>query len=355
LEDEVFAYGTQAVRQRTLRISTLQMRTVWFRLAEKKILLESDIIKAKTNGTLRRDAMFERIYSLKILMIFLLLAPISGKSSQQSDIENLFNAYPQTEVLILGTFHFKDAGLDSYKPEYDVDITSSKRQQELDLILKKLRQFKPDAIGLEFKPDQQEAMDEKFQQYLNGQFQLPANEIYQIGFRLASQLEHPKVFSVDARGRYYSDLSGLSQKQYQEIERKYVQRLREYSPDIKQWYPSFQKLYRYQDKLKVDLPLIEYFLVLNDPENIQRSQGIYLVDSFKLGLDKKQDYFGADMKTAWYNRNLRILQNIYRMIAETNAKRVFVLVGAGHLPILAHTVKSSPELKWIEVRSVLTN
>jgi len=288
-------------------------------------------------------------------MIFLLLVPLSGKSGQQSDIEDLFNAFPQTEVLILGTFHFKDAGLDSYKPEYDVDITSSKRQHELNLILEKLRQFKPDAVGLEFKPNKQKAMDEKFQKYLNGQFQLPANEIYQIGFRLAAQLEHPKVFGVDAKARYYSELSGLNQEEYQEIEREYVHRLREYDPDIKQWYPIYRKIYRYQDKLKVDLPLIKYFLFLNDPKNIERSHGIYLVDSFKLGLNKKEDYFGADMKTAWYNRNLRILQNIYRIISETNAKRVFVLVGAGHLPILAHAVQSSPELKWIDVRSVLSN
>lgn len=298
--------------------------------------------------------MLVRIYSLKILLIFLLLVPLSGKSIQQSDIEDLFNAFPQTEVLILGTFHFKDAGLDSYKPEYDVDITSSKRQHELNLILGKLKQFKPDAVGLEFKPDQQEAMDEKFQKYLNGQLQLPANEIYQIGFRLAAQLEHPKVFGVDARARYYSELSGLNQEEYQEIEREYVHRLREYDPDIKHWYPIYRKIYRYQDKLKVDLPLIEYFLFLNDQKNIERSHGIYLVDSFKLGLDKKQDYFGADMKTAWYNRNLRILQNIYRMISETNAKRIFVLVGAGHLPILVHAVQSSPELKWIEVKNILS-
>jgi hypothetical protein len=279
----------------------------------------------------------------------------AGKSSQQSDIKALFNSFPQTDVLLLGTFHFKDAGLDSYKPEYDVDITSSKRQKELSLILEKLKQFNPDAIGLEFKPDRQETMDEKYTQYLNGQFQLSANEIYQIGFRLAAQLEHPKVFGVDARASYYSDVSGLSQKEYQEIERKYVQRLRDYDPEIKQWYPTYQKLYRYQDKVKKDLSLVEYFLVLNDPDNIKRSHGIYLVDSFKLGLDKKQDYFGADIKTAWYNRNLRILQNIYRMIAETNARRVFVLVGAGHLPILAHAVQSSPELKWIDVGSVLSN
>ena len=38
---------------------------------------------------------------------------------------------PRAQLLLLGTFHFKDAGLDGYKPKYDVDILSAERQRQL--------------------------------------------------------------------------------------------------------------------------------------------------------------------------------------------------------------------------------
>jgi hypothetical protein len=270
----------------------------------------------------------------------------------QQDIDSLFDSYPKTEVLLLGTFHFKDAGLDSYKPRHDVDIMSEKRQEELALLLDRLKKFAPEAIGLEFNPEEEKGYLEKYEQYLSGRFELPANEIYQIGFKLANMLQHSRVFGVDAEGRHYAEILD-SFEDYDSVEKKYIEKLREYAPATRQWYPTYQKLYRYQDLLKTETTLIDFLIYLNSPETIQRSHGIYLVDSFKFGMGLEKDYFGPDMKAAWYNRNLRILQNIYRMIGETEAKRVLVVIGSGHLPILVHAVKSSPELSLVDTKRIL--
>ncbi len=288
-----------------------------------------------------------------LLFILFISIPVTVLSFQQQDTKSLFETYPKTEVLLLGTFHFKDAGLDSYKPQYDIDITSDHRQKELHEILEKLSEFKPDAIGLEFKSEHEERILTNFRKYRAGDFELPANEIYQIGFRLAGMLNQNRVYGVDARGRHYSNMTDLSDEEYEAQEKKYIDSLKKFAPGTKEWYPTYSKLYRYNDLKKTQIPLIEYYLYINDQDIIERSHGIYIVDSFKFGMGMPDDYFGPDMKTAWYNRNLRILQNIYLMIEQTKAERVLVVIGSGHLPILTHAVKASPELKLLEVRDIL--
>jgi len=99
-------------------------------------------------------------------------------------------------------------------------------------------------------------------------------------------------------------------------------------------------------------PLEEYLLYLNSPPRTEIGHGPYLVDSFKFGIGRKDDFFGADMKTRWFNRNLRILQNIYRII-DSAEDQVLIIIGAGHLPILNHAIISSPELEWVEITTHL--
>ena len=91
------------------------------------------------------------------------------------------------KLLILGMFHFKDAGLDGYKPEVDVDILSEPRQAELKDVLDRLEKFAPTKILIEVKAERAEVIDERYRQYLAGDFELEANEIYQVAFRLAKQ------------------------------------------------------------------------------------------------------------------------------------------------------------------------
>jgi pheromone shutdown protein TraB len=64
------------------------------------------------------------------------------------------------------------------------------------------------------------------------------------------------------------------------------------------------------------------------------------------------EYPGVDAKTAWYNRNLRIFANLQRITDRTD-ERILVIIGAGHVPILRHTVQASPEYALVEVADVL--
>ena len=85
---------------------------------------------------------------------------------------------------------------------------------------------------------------------------------------------------------------------------------------------------------------------------IDASHGIYLVNTF--GVGEGEEYPGVDgFVSQWYNRNLKIFQNI-RRISEPG-ESVVVVIGAGHLPIIRHAAESSPEFEVVEVADYLAN
>ena len=110
---------------------------------------------------------------------------------------------PPVKLLILGTFHFQDAGLDSYRPMYDVDVLTPQRQKEVEKVVELLKSFLPDQVAVERLPGTQSTLDSEYKLYREGSFKLPSNEIYQLGFRIASNLQHNRVYAVDAERRFY--------------------------------------------------------------------------------------------------------------------------------------------------------
>ncbi|HLA11742.1 MAG TPA: DUF5694 domain-containing protein [Pyrinomonadaceae bacterium] len=276
-----------------------------------------------------------------IFQLILLLCCVPGKTTAQQTLQAPVLPEPKAKLLLFGTFHFKDAGTDSYRPKFDIDILSNTRQRELEMILKCLEQFAPTKVAVEVKPAEMESINKTFQQYLAGQFKLPSNEIYQIGFRMAARLKHHQLYGVDAKGRFYEpwvDPSeyAIKHKQREVLDSELVQ--------------AYDAIYKWDDELKTKQTLPAHLLYLNDEKRILKGHGRYLVETFKSGVG--DEYPGVDSKTAWYNRNLRIFANIQR-ITEHPGERILVIIGAGHLPILRHAAMASPEYDLIEVKQYL--
>tara|TARA_E500000318_G_C3556818_1_gene211508 strand:- start:1664 stop:2110 length:447 start_codon:yes stop_codon:yes gene_type:complete len=133
---------------------------------------------------------------LKIITIALLMG--MNLSAHAQAYKKFFNDVDRSELLILGTFHFKDSGLDGYKPKTDVNIMAPERQQELNLLLRKIKAYAPTKIALEVNKSRQQKLDTLYSAYLAGSFDLSANEIYQVGFKLARMLGHERVYAVYA-------------------------------------------------------------------------------------------------------------------------------------------------------------
>jgi len=251
-----------------------------------------------------------------------------------------FLGQPSAKILLLGTFHFHDRGLDWYKPQSGFDVFSERRQREIAEVVELLAVFQPTKIAVERTPDQQVEINRSYGAYLHGEFQLPGDEVYQLGFRLAKRLEHEKVCCVNAWDRHYEpqvDLEVYAREHCQEHL-------------LSQWSPRFKQLYEHGDRLKTQLTLREILLQANSEENILKGHGHYLVDWFKVGVGS--EYPGVDWVTGWYNRNLRIFANLQR-ITESQNERTLLIIGGGHLPILRHCVLASPEYDLVEVHEYL--
>lgn len=247
---------------------------------------------------------------------------------------------PSASILLLGAFHFEDAGRDWYKPQHDVDILSASRQREIVEVVDRLAHYAPTKIAVERTPEQQGEIDEGYAAYLRGNLDRVADEIYQLGFRLAAQLGHRRVYGVNAWDRHYEP--DLDLEVY----------AREHSQEdlLTEWSPRYQQLYEHDDRLLSRQSLRQYLLYLNAEERIIQGHGHYLVDWFKLGEDG--DYTGPDVVTGWYNRNLRIFRNLQR-ITHMPDERILLIIGAGHLPILRHAAQASPEYGLVEVADYL--
>lgn len=276
---------------------------------------------------------------MKTRILFIVLFITSVVFAQKTQIDEHFKNIKSSDLLILGSFHFANPQLDSYKPKYTVDIFSEKRQKELRELLNVIKKYGPTKIGVEWKATKQQKLDSLYNAYLEGKFRLKSNEIYQVAFRLGKELGHKKLYAVDAPSRNFK--SGLTQKEFKAKKNYYAQKagmeMIKREMNINDTYFS---LYEKGDKLKTEMSLVEYFKIMNNPDVVSHNHGHYLIGEFKMGEAEKGDYFGADNSIWWYSRNLRIFQNILNM-NKAGEDKVFVLMGAGHLSILNFLAKSS--------------
>lgn len=250
----------------------------------------------------------------------------------------------QAEVLTLGVFHFEFPNLDvkQYAEDEQIDVYAPCYQQEIELIARKLAQFNPDAVVVEWPVYLQHETDSLFQEYLKGNHRLSRNEVQQLGFRIAKMC-HSKIYCCDAWGAHTAAIDKLldedESKEYIAFEESFSN-----SPDSVLHTNSV-------DIFKQEGILAELRL-LNDPERIKKDLGNYLIGHFKYE-SAEGDYTGADFETGrWFNRNLRIFRNVQR-IPKASGKRILVIFGSAHMNILNYLFECSPEYKLLKVNEYL--
>jgi hypothetical protein len=263
--------------------------------------------------------------------------------------QDAFADEPAAQVLLLGTFHFDDPGLDDYQPQFPWDPAEPEHQREIEEVVRLLAAYRPTLIALEWPIARQDALDSAYADFLAGRTPAGPNERDQLGFRLAREMGHERVYGIDAAARSY--FPDMTQDDYDQR----VERLME-GADIavidrqQRLEARYETLARASDSLKTTMPLRDYLLRENDPDELRVSHGQYLIGGFYLG--RGDDYLGPDMRTRWYNRNLRIVHNLQRL-TRSPEERILVIIGAGHVPILGHAFEASPEYRLREVAEYL--
>ncbi|WP_395376738.1 DUF5694 domain-containing protein [Marinicella sp. W31] len=222
----------------------------------------------------------------------------------------------EPKVLMLGSFHFNNPGLDVVKTE-QINVMDAAGQAYLIQLSEQINNFKPTVVMLEFDPAEHKEMNQEYQQYLAGDFELPVNEMYQIGFRVARLAGLKQVHSFDEREVHWQ---GQQLMEY----------MSEHDADAMQ---SIQKkVSEITERMNADhkrLNLQQLLVQSNQQDYDHENMDFYLLTN-PVGVD--QGFAGADSTASWWHRNFRMYARIQQQ-AKKDA-RIFVVGGQGHTAIL---------------------
>ncbi|SDF54849.1 DUF5694 domain-containing protein [Cellulophaga baltica] len=259
---------------------------------------------------------------------------------------NLFIGKHKTKAMVLGVFHFNDAGLDGYKPKFPFNILEDKKQVELETLLNKIAEYKPTKILLEWNRIKADSIvNERYQNYLKDSFDISekSNEVYQIGFKLAKKLGHDRIFCSDASADWFGvnlDWDNYDEDAYLKSQGQY-KKARRY---------DFDAFYKIGDSLKTTRTLTELLLRLNNPENRRKDHQSYLTKIIEGAGD---NYLGADNVARWYRRNLRIFANTLDITDFDKEERLLLIYGSGHVWQLRQFFTDSPDFDYVEPNDYL--
>ncbi len=267
-----------------------------------------------------------------VTIIVSLLFLYGCNSPKEVEKKNESNKNPK--VAILGVFHF--AGTSDFSSVEFESLESEKRQSEIRDIVQKLKEFKPTKIMLEFPSSDSKHLDSLYNATLNENRNFTINEIEQLGFRLAKELNHKRVYSIDYKLNLpFNELTKFAEKNDKES-------FSEMIASIKQ-----------QDKKESNYlaknTLLDYLIYRNSDDEDIRNKDQYINKTAKFVDDSS--YVGAKFVSKWWERNIYMMTNIDKWIMPND--RILVIVGAAHRAILRDFYEDRTDTDYIEIRTYL--
>lgn len=272
---------------------------------------------------------FKRSIALLAIIATTLMA-----QSRYQNIPGLDSQQPKPRVLIVGTYHMANNNRDMVKTSWDSPF-SSKRQAEIREVVERLQKFAPTKIAVE-APWGNVKINERYARYLTGGDTLSANELDQIGFRLARELGHKHVYPIDYKKDM--DFDHIIQFAMANGQQRYMERLQQIMGFIGAL-----------DEKRKTLTVREHLSEINDAEALAMGNRPYLLLA---EVGKDSSYIGAEVIAGWYERNLKIAVNLVRL-AESSTDRILVLIGAGHVTLLQQFLRESPSVEVVTANEYL--
>ena len=260
-------------------------------------------------------------------------------------------------IIILGSGHLSNPGMDVYNTKMD-DVLAPKRQREIERLVTQLKAFQPTKITLEMDPSRDAKVNASYQDYMEGTYELQRNEGNQIGFRLAKQMEHPKVYGVDYwpwpdNHPFFPDGFDWDLIDYQKFAKTHNQEhLLPPPPTTDGKVIQDESGVTWIEPATYE-PIIDMYIRLNEPEGRSMSHQRYIRWIARIG--SGDQYPGANwVAHSWYDRNLKIYVNLTR-ITESADERILLIIGAGHVYLVQQFLEESGDyilenpLKYLEI------
>ena len=241
------------------------------------------------------------------------------------------HATEPAQVMLIGTFHFNNPGKDTVKVE-DVDISDEASQLYLQQFAKRLAEFRPTHVLLEYDPSNEELINQRYTDYLAGSYELGTNEIYQLGFRIARESGLKTVQGFDHR-----ELEWQADAMF-EYARTHD------SPEMKTFNDLIEYFTKDSAQARANEDLRGLLMRANDDELDRQNMDLYLATN---PIGAGDGYSGADASASWWHRNFRMYANIQKVAQP--GERVLAIGGSGHMAILKQLLTIDQRLKEEEV------
>lgn len=249
----------------------------------------------------------------------------------------------QVQVMLLGTYHMDNPGLDEINVNAD-DVLADDRQRQLRDLVSRLAEWDPDRIAVERPYDEFESVNDRYEKYRSGEYEydreetFPAphpirneedsecrSEVVQVGFRLADRLGHDHVYPIDE----FPD-----EPENDPFEDREIDPTRKTNVSL----PVTERMQREGDERLASSTLPEYFAWINSEDELRDNHDLM----FDTGIRTADDQFGSPVVLSyWYDRNLRMIHHLWRAIEEGD-ERLFLIIGSGHIRALRHLLGEAP-------------
>lgn len=263
--------------------------------------------------------MLNRSLSTLALLLVSAIAAVAQQTTNDSRV--------RADVLVLGTYHMSNPGHDIFNMKAD-DVLAPKRQSEMAELMTVLKKFNPTKIAIEASIWSKRAPQE-YSDYLAGKYTLSRNEIDQIGYRLAKELNHKAIYPVDVDGDFpfqrlvnYAKGSGRSK-------------------ELDTLLAEIGEMVKAQGQYLQTHTVLETLIYMNADSKVVQDVGYYFRQAH---IGESGDWAGADLVADWYRRNIRIYSNIAQLVESPN-ERVLVIYGAGHLGWLQQAFANDPTFR----------
>lgn len=291
-----------------------------------------------------------------LLLILLLTALLGRTSPAWGQAPGTKLPTTKIKVYLVGTFHFNGSTTDVVKGSKS-DMQTPKRQQELEDLASRLTKTKADRVFVEWQQDRQRFVDSTYALYRQNQFKLGNNEVFQVGYRLAAKLNHPRVYCADADGVFDYGAALAYAKEHNQadiLKNDGRSTVAPSAPDsigrlITARYHAIYGLEPPAPKAPTKPLTITDIIISNNTPAAERSNmDWYLLTGARVG--GGTNYAGADLAGEFYKRNMRIYTNMLRAVDFQTDQSIILIIGAGHVSFLKEQLQHN---SLFEVQDIL--
>lgn len=242
----------------------------------------------------------------------------------------------RASLLVIGAPHFANPGRDVANARVP-DVLAPDRQREIEAIVERLAAYRPTRVAVEWPADEQARLDQRYADYRAGRRSLTANEIDQLGMRLASRLNLSRVDAVDWNGDPPGGWDPYNYPAWAEANGR--------GAAHRAWVERLQTRVDADARLMACTPVSSWLRRVNTRSYREADQRVYF-EIAEVG-DPGGVNPGAAWVGTWYTRNLRILNNLRRLAAGTE-ERILVIYGAGHGYLLDQQARESGAFEIVD-------